>query len=57
MITKSQIDLVQSSFGHVLPIAEPAGLLFYERIFTVAPGTRALFDADSPRRRGGRWRR
>jgi hemoglobin-like flavoprotein len=46
MITKTQIALVQSSFRHVLPIAEEAGLLFYERIFTLAPGTRALFDDD-----------
>jgi hemoglobin-like flavoprotein len=44
MITKTQIALVQSSFRHVLPIAEEAGLLFYERVFTLAPGTRALFD-------------
>jgi hemoglobin-like flavoprotein len=46
MITKTQIALVQSSFRHVLPIAEEAGLLFYERIFTLAPGTRALFGDD-----------
>ena len=46
MITESQIALVQSSFRHVLPIAEQAGLLFYERVFTLAPGTRALFDDD-----------
>jgi nitric oxide dioxygenase len=46
MITKAQIALVQSSFGHVLPIAEAAGLLFYERVFTLAPGTRTLFGDD-----------
>jgi hemoglobin-like flavoprotein len=46
MITESQIALVQSSFIHVLPIAEAAGLLFYERVFTLAPGTRALFADD-----------
>ena len=46
MITDSQIALVQSSFRHVLPIAETAGMLFYERVFTLAPGTRALFDDD-----------
>jgi nitric oxide dioxygenase len=46
MITESQIALVQSSFRFVLPIAETAGLLFYERIFTLAPETRALFDDD-----------
>ena len=46
MITDAQIALVQSSFRAVLPIAEAAGLLFYERVFTLAPGTRALFDDD-----------
>ena len=42
-ITPAQVELVQSSFEHVLPIAEVAGMLFYERIFTLAPEARALF--------------
>ena len=46
MITDTQIALVQSSFCHVVPIADAAGLLFYERVFSLAPGTRALFDDD-----------
>jgi nitric oxide dioxygenase len=46
MITKAQIALVQSSFREILPIAEAAGLLFYERVFTLAPGTRSMFDDD-----------
>ncbi len=46
MITDAQIAIVQSSFGHILPIAETAGLLFYERVFTLAPGTRSMFDDD-----------
>src|SRR6476620_10935846 len=46
MITDAQISLVQSSFGEVLPIAEAAGLLFYERVFTLAPGTRSMFGDD-----------
>ena len=46
MITDAQIELVQSSFQHVLPIADAAGLLFYERIFTLAPSARALFGDD-----------
>ena len=46
MITETQIGLVQSSFRHVLPIADTAGLLFYERIFTLAPEARALFGDD-----------
>jgi len=47
-ISPVQIDLVQSSFEHVLPIADVAGLLFYERIFTMAPEARALFGDDLP---------
>ena len=46
MITAAQIALVQSSFRHVLPIADAAGMLFYERVFTLAPGTRSLFGDD-----------
>jgi hemoglobin-like flavoprotein len=45
-ITEAQIALVQSSFVHVLPIADTAGHLLYGRIFTLAPGTRSLFDDD-----------
>ena len=45
-ITPAQVQLVQSSFQHVLPIADVAGLLFYERIFTLAPEARALFGDD-----------
>ena len=45
-ITSTQVQLVQSSFRHVLPIADVAGLLFYERIFTLAPEARALFGDD-----------
>jgi len=46
MITTTQIELVQSSFQQVQPIAEAAGMLFYERIFTLAPEARALFAED-----------
>jgi hemoglobin-like flavoprotein len=45
-ITPTQVKLVQSSFEHVLPIADVAGMLFYERIFTLAPEARALFGDD-----------
>src|SRR5262249_17548758 len=46
MITTAQVELVQSSFQQVLPIADAAGMLFYERGFVLAPETRALFDDD-----------
>jgi nitric oxide dioxygenase len=46
MITSQQIELVQSSFEQVLPIADIAGELLYGRIFELAPETRALFAED-----------
>ncbi len=46
IITEAHVALVQSSFVHVLPIVDAAGLLFYERVFTLAPGTRSLFGDD-----------
>jgi hemoglobin-like flavoprotein len=45
-ITPAQVVRVQSSFADVLPIADVAGMLFYERIFTLAPEARALFGDD-----------
>ena len=45
-VTPAQVELVQSSFQLVLPIADVAGMLFYERIFTLAPEARALFGDD-----------
>jgi nitric oxide dioxygenase len=46
MITARQVELVQSSFQQVLPIADLAGELLYGRIFVLAPQTRTLFDED-----------
>ena len=46
MITEAQIAVVQSSFVHVLPIADTAGQLLYGRIFVLAPETRSLFEED-----------
>jgi nitric oxide dioxygenase len=46
MITTEQVQLVQSSFQKVLPIADLAGELLYGRIFELAPEARALFGED-----------
>jgi hemoglobin-like flavoprotein len=45
-MTPSQIDLVQSSFAKVRPIAETAAGLFYERLFEIAPEVKPLFNRD-----------
>jgi hemoglobin-like flavoprotein len=45
-MTPQQIELVQKSFQKVVPIAATAADLFYNRLFEIAPETRALFPAD-----------
>jgi nitric oxide dioxygenase len=45
-MTPEQVDLVQSSFSKVVPIAETAAGLFYTRLFEIAPQTKSLFHAD-----------
>jgi hemoglobin-like flavoprotein len=39
----SQIKLVQESFAKVAPISEQAAVIFYDRLFEVAPAVRAMF--------------
>ena len=41
-----QITLVQQSFAKVLPIADTAAALFYERLFTLDPSVKHLFKGD-----------
>jgi hemoglobin-like flavoprotein len=41
-----QIDLVQSSFAKVVPIADAAAKLFYARLFEIAPSVKPLFHGD-----------
>ena len=38
--------MVQTSFEHVAPIADVAGMMFYGRLFELAPQARALFGDD-----------
>jgi hemoglobin-like flavoprotein len=45
-MTPQQVDLVQSSFAKVVPIAETAAGLFYNRLFEIAPQTKSLFHVD-----------
>ena len=45
-MTPSQIKLVQDSFAKVAPISDQAAILFYDRLFEVAPQVRALFPDD-----------
>ena len=45
-MTPEQVTLVQDSFKKVVPIADTAADLFYDRLFTVAPEVRPLFPED-----------
>lgn len=45
-MTPDQIQLVQTSFGKVEPIANQAAAMFYGRLFDLAPEVRPLFKSD-----------
>ena len=46
MLTKNEIDLVQTDWAKVLPIADTAATLFYDRLFALDPSLRSLFKSD-----------
>ena len=50
-MTPEQITLVQQSFSKVAPISEAASVLFYDRLFEVAPSVRAMFPEDMTEQR------
>jgi hypothetical protein len=45
-MTPKQVALVQDSFAKVAPISEAAAVLFYDRLFDVAPQMKAMFPDD-----------
>ena len=45
-MTPDQVKLVQQSFAKVAPISETAAVLFYARLFEIAPQVKAMFPAD-----------
>ena len=45
-MTPEHIALVQRTFAGVLPLADTAAALFYERLFTLDPALRVLFHSD-----------
>ena len=46
MINEEQIDVVQRTWQRVVPIADTAANLFYDRLFEMEPELRSLFPAD-----------
>ena|SRR3984957_8686265 len=50
-MTPDQVKLVQHSFAKVAPISETAAVLFYDRLFEIAPPVKAMFPADMTEQR------
>ena len=53
-MTPEQVHLVKDSFRDVLPIRSAAAALFYQRLFTIDPGLRALFPATDMEQQGNK---
>ena len=47
----THIKLVQESFSKVAPISETAAVIFYDRLFEVAPSVKAMFPANMTEQR------
>jgi nitric oxide dioxygenase len=45
-MTPEQVTLVQESFAKVAPISGQAAVMFYDRLFEIAPQVKAMFPAD-----------
>jgi hemoglobin-like flavoprotein len=45
-MNSTQVKLVQESFAKVVPISEAAAVIFYDRLFEVAPSVKAMFPSD-----------
>jgi nitric oxide dioxygenase len=51
-MTPDQVKLVQQSFSKVVPIAEQTAVIFYDRLFEIAPQVKSMFPADMTAQRG-----
>ena len=50
-MTPDQVKLVQQSFSNVVPIADQAATLFYDRLFEIAPQVKSMFPSDMTEQR------
>jgi hemoglobin-like flavoprotein len=50
-MTPDQVNLVQQSFAKVAPISEQAAVLFYNRLFEIAPSVKSMFPTDMTEQR------
>ncbi|MBX9710232.1 MAG: hemin receptor [Xanthobacteraceae bacterium] len=50
-MTPQQVTLVQESFAKIVPIADQAAMIFYDRLFEIAPQVRPMFKGDMAEQR------
>src|SRR5690348_12227560 len=50
-MTEDQVNLVQQTFAKVAPISEQAAVIFYDRLFEIAPGVKAMFPSNMTEQR------
>lgn len=50
-MTPTQVSLVQDSFAKVVPIVDQAAVIFYDRLFEIAPQVKPLFKGDMAKQR------
>ena len=50
-MTPEQVALVQQSFAKVVPISDMAAMIFYDRLFEIAPPVKAMFPTDMTEQR------
>jgi hemoglobin-like flavoprotein len=50
-MTPETVALVQESIAEVVPISDQAAMLFYDRLFEIAPPVRAMFPDDMTEQR------
>jgi hemoglobin-like flavoprotein len=51
IMTPDQVKLVQQSFSKVAPISDQAAIMFYGRLFEIAPQVKSMFPADMTEQR------
>ena len=47
-----QVQLVQQSFSKIVPISDQAAVIFYNRLFEIAPQVKSMFPSDMTEQRG-----
>jgi hemoglobin-like flavoprotein len=50
-MTPEQVALVQESFAKIAPIADRAAIMFYDRLFELAPQAKTMFPTDMTEQR------